>query len=539
MIDVVATHAYDRELDEPGERTRDRDELAPGRVTRTQALLRPHAVMASGIVMRSADGRAIGDGAGDAIAAAASAGAPLPTTLMRKFEAALGADLSAVRVHDDDASQHAARAVGAKAFAVGHDIHFAAGRYDPSSPEGEHLLAHEVAHTVQQSGGVRYKLELSSPGDGVELEADRAADAMVRGEAIAIGGAAAGVMRAPDPAADPDHEISPLRQQLLDMMKDYDGAVVGDPKFESIIREKDWNSIKTNEAVMQGINIVKGAAGASTTPVPTFTTCIATQGALLRDAFAQLHLKVKGGEIKGAEYSALGHREDPAMHIAKPNDSERPKPGYIIVLGARGDNVNSADRNAKYAESQRADAGKANAKAEAMLKDASQKSDEAKQALEDVKAADHPGALDVARKKQAYDRAVQAVSVAKQLATNATKALSGADAVVDITHAKLDRARQDDLALRDLIRAKYGNKAYQFQHVAYLAGPCRDRPDGRQDWPMFGGGQKVARGGEMKEGAGTSVAIYDPATNELADGDNRSGPNWVQSWINPDDLVDK
>ncbi|MBK7191815.1 MAG: DUF4157 domain-containing protein, partial [Myxococcales bacterium] len=100
--------------------------------------------------------------------AASSTGAPLPTHIQRQFEGSLGADLSGVRVHTGGESQQAAQAVGAKAYTVGNDIHFAAGNYQPDDPFGMHLLAHEVAHTVQQSGGAQrrqHKLEVSTPQD--------------------------------------------------------------------------------------------------------------------------------------------------------------------------------------------------------------------------------------------------------------------------------------------------------------------------------------------------------------------------------------
>ncbi|MBV8758771.1 MAG: DUF4157 domain-containing protein, partial [Deltaproteobacteria bacterium] len=77
-------------------------------------------------------------------------------------------------------------------------IHFGAGQYDPSTSTGEHLLAHEVAHTVQQRGGTptrQNKLAVSSPGDTAEYEADRAADAMVSGGTAIIASAPAGTQR--------------------------------------------------------------------------------------------------------------------------------------------------------------------------------------------------------------------------------------------------------------------------------------------------------------------------------------------------------
>jgi hypothetical protein len=131
--------------------------------------------------------------------ASTSTGQALPEDLADRFSASLGADLSRVRIHTGAESASAARAVGAKAYAVGQDVHFAAGQYDPASAAGQHLLAHEVAHTVQQSGGseVRQnKLEVSSPGDAHEAEADRAAEAMVAGDATSITTSApAGVSR--------------------------------------------------------------------------------------------------------------------------------------------------------------------------------------------------------------------------------------------------------------------------------------------------------------------------------------------------------
>lgn len=158
--------------------------LEPGQSSRSALLRKPEHPVASGLVQRKArDANGVADGAEQAVSAASSSsGSPLPSTLMRQFETSLGADLSGVRVHTGGASAYAADAVGAKAYTMGNDIHFGAGHYDPSSSSGQHLLAHEVAHTVQQSGGMQrmqYKLEVSSPDDSLEHEADRAADAML------------------------------------------------------------------------------------------------------------------------------------------------------------------------------------------------------------------------------------------------------------------------------------------------------------------------------------------------------------------------
>lgn len=69
------------------------------------------------------------------------------------FEPRLGADLGAVRIHADAAGDRSARAIGARAYAAGAHIAFAAGEYAPHTPAGRHLLAHELAHVLQQGGG--------------------------------------------------------------------------------------------------------------------------------------------------------------------------------------------------------------------------------------------------------------------------------------------------------------------------------------------------------------------------------------------------
>ena len=67
------------------------------------------------------------------------------------FEPRFGCDLGNVRIHTDGESARSAAVVDSKAYAVGRDIVFAAGRYVPSTIAGARLLAHELAHVVQQA----------------------------------------------------------------------------------------------------------------------------------------------------------------------------------------------------------------------------------------------------------------------------------------------------------------------------------------------------------------------------------------------------
>lgn len=79
-----------------------------------------------------------------------SPGAPLDGGVRQLMESRIGADFSNVRVHTDARSAASARAMQATAYTVGNDVVFAAGRYSPHSVAGQKLLAHELAHTIQQ-----------------------------------------------------------------------------------------------------------------------------------------------------------------------------------------------------------------------------------------------------------------------------------------------------------------------------------------------------------------------------------------------------
>ncbi|MFN3254099.1 MAG: DUF4157 domain-containing protein [Ilumatobacter sp.] len=80
---------------------------------------------------------------------ASGGGQPLDESTRGRFESAMGADFGGVKVH---ANSQLAPEIGAHAFTHGSDVHFAPGAYDPGSTAGQHLLAHELTHVVQQTG---------------------------------------------------------------------------------------------------------------------------------------------------------------------------------------------------------------------------------------------------------------------------------------------------------------------------------------------------------------------------------------------------
>lgn len=111
-------------------------------------------------------------------------GRGLDPEVRTRIERELGADLSAVRVHEDTASHLLSRSLGARAFTWGTDIFFRHGAYNPQSSEGRRLIAHEVVHTLQQEEGLtsvhsqRENSVMASQEDSLEKQAEQIAQSL-------------------------------------------------------------------------------------------------------------------------------------------------------------------------------------------------------------------------------------------------------------------------------------------------------------------------------------------------------------------------
>jgi len=113
-------------------------------------------------------------------AAIGDGGAPLHPEVRSRMEPALSADLSGVRVHVGSAADQAASKLKAHALTAGPDIVFRSGSYSPGTRTGDRLLAHELAHVVQQRDGVVRAPIDGGPSDPLEQAADAAADEALR-----------------------------------------------------------------------------------------------------------------------------------------------------------------------------------------------------------------------------------------------------------------------------------------------------------------------------------------------------------------------
>jgi hypothetical protein len=221
-------------------------DLDPPGAAHVRALMRLQATGGNAMVgrlLRSvADGGDAASAPGDELAARIQRrlgrGEPLPAEVPERFGPALGAALTGVRIHRDAEAADLAREVDARAFTTGSDVFFAAGAYRPDTAPGAHLLAHELAHTVQQTAapaGPDGGLAVSDPHDRDEVLADRAAGQVLAGGAVAPGlltAAGPAIVHrytGTEPAVDPGQaETQALAAQLVPQLQAEHDAVVAE-----------------------------------------------------------------------------------------------------------------------------------------------------------------------------------------------------------------------------------------------------------------------------------------------------------------------
>ncbi|MFI2758902.1 DUF4157 domain-containing protein [Streptomyces echinatus] len=128
-----------------------------GRPTRAAHAVLPTASGGNAMVARLLESGESSSAPGLDLAARITAlrggGKPLPAELRAEAESGFGTPLGDVHLHDDAEAAELASLLGARAFTSGNDIFFNSGEYNPSTPDGYELLAHELTHTLQQSAG--------------------------------------------------------------------------------------------------------------------------------------------------------------------------------------------------------------------------------------------------------------------------------------------------------------------------------------------------------------------------------------------------
>ena len=104
------------------------------------------------------------------LAQSKGSGQSLPDPVRSPMEQAFNADFSGVRTHTGTDAVQMSSDLGAQAFTHGNDIYFNEGKYDTNSKEGQHLIAHELTHTVQQGAAPVQKKSLQKNNDLVQAK---------------------------------------------------------------------------------------------------------------------------------------------------------------------------------------------------------------------------------------------------------------------------------------------------------------------------------------------------------------------------------
>lgn len=136
---------------------------------------------------------------------------PLEHDTREFMERRFGHDFSRVRVHTDSEAASSVKSANAQAYTVGNNVVFGSGQYNPGSPSGRQLLAHELAHVVQQD---KPSAGMAQAAD-YESEANAASHRAAKGERASVTLAAPPVIQkqalpGSAPAADLTESASPI-----------------------------------------------------------------------------------------------------------------------------------------------------------------------------------------------------------------------------------------------------------------------------------------------------------------------------------------
>lgn len=111
-----------------------------------------------------------------------------------QMESAFGVNFSGVRVHTDATAQELSDRLNARAFTIGSDIAFSSGEYQPGTLIGDALIAHELAHVVQQGRANPSAAPMQKGGaEHNSLEED--ADVSAVGAVVSVWGGAKGALK--------------------------------------------------------------------------------------------------------------------------------------------------------------------------------------------------------------------------------------------------------------------------------------------------------------------------------------------------------
>ncbi|BAV06589.1 protein of unknown function [Filimonas lacunae] len=205
-------------------------------------------------------------------------GKPLDTALRTEMEPRFGHDFSNIRIHSGDQATEAAGAVQAKAYTVGQDIVFGHQQYQPGNIQGRQLIAHELAHTIQQgevSKAATSSLSFNNQHNGLEQQAHKAAGQVSGGPQKTTGiseGASPSIMRTP---AAPDYDGVTAKYDRSKVTIDpIEDVVIADAKAKNVniamndpeIEHLTWEIYGPGDVYITGRSTTRGGAKSTSSP---------------------------------------------------------------------------------------------------------------------------------------------------------------------------------------------------------------------------------------------------------------------------------
>ena len=198
------------------------------------------------LAQRSGDGSfEIDEGTVSRINQERSGGQPLEGGFQQEMSESMDHDFSEVRVHTSPEADDLSQQIGAKAFTTGQDIFLREGTYEPHSGGGQELLAHELTHVVQQSGGTAGSggpMTVTAAGDTYEQEADAVANTVT-----GAGAQSQAQRQAEDDAVqmqveEEEEPIQPQPEEEEELLQ----AQLEDEEFE-VVDDFDWEEEESAE----------------------------------------------------------------------------------------------------------------------------------------------------------------------------------------------------------------------------------------------------------------------------------------------------
>jgi hypothetical protein len=153
-------------------------EAIGGAVAAVSGGIRAVASAVGGLLPKARDGGVRDCGNPQEIQAQLGSGHPLDGGTRSRMAKAFGEDFSDVHIHTDSKSAELTGRMNARAFTIGSDVAFGAGEYRPGTPIGDALIAHELAHVMQQRGERTVEAPLAKGAQYNTLEEDADASAV-------------------------------------------------------------------------------------------------------------------------------------------------------------------------------------------------------------------------------------------------------------------------------------------------------------------------------------------------------------------------